>query len=127
MPKAVFRPYSLATPKPRTDWKGLRLPITPTRRKTLARPAFVLGSTSGRPQARRGHQAQDRYNAACAAALAATGKGIEGTLPDDSAKARWRQQALDWLKADLTYWSKQAEAEPRDPGPHHRDSRPLET
>jgi hypothetical protein len=60
-----------------------------------------------------------RYNAACAAALAATG----GELPtqpslvgkpdktlDDAAKAKLRQQARDWLKAELDMWSKLLES-----------------
>jgi tetratricopeptide (TPR) repeat protein len=54
-------------------------------------------------------QAQHRYNAACSAALAAAGKGIDKPPLDETAKARWRHQTLDWLKADLTYWAKQVE------------------
>jgi tetratricopeptide (TPR) repeat protein len=54
-------------------------------------------------------KAQNRYNAACALALAGTGKPAEKPPLDEAAKARWRKQALDWLKADLTYWSKQAQ------------------
>jgi len=51
----------------------------------------------------------NRYDAACAAALAAAGKGIEEPPLDAQAKTRWRGQALAWLKADLAYWTKQAE------------------
>ena len=40
-----------------------------------------------------------RYDAACEAALAGAGKGEP--MPDDSAKAGLRRQALDWLVADL--------------------------
>ncbi len=54
-------------------------------------------------------QAQNRYNAACSAALAAAGKGIDKPPLDEQAKARWRHQALDWLKADLAHWTKQLE------------------
>ena len=54
-------------------------------------------------------KAQNRYNAACAAALAAAGKGIDKPPLDEKAKTRWRDQALAWLKADLAFWSRQAE------------------
>ena len=46
-----------------------------------------------------------RYNAACSAALAAAGKGKDGPMPDAEAKARFRRQALDWLRAELAAWS----------------------
>ncbi len=51
-----------------------------------------------------------RYNAACAAALTAAGQGKDDPPADDTAKAKLRQQALDWLKADLTAWGKFLEA-----------------
>jgi Flp pilus assembly protein TadD len=49
-----------------------------------------------------------RYNAACAAALAASGRG-EDRLTGEKDKARWRTQAVAWLKADLAHWGQQAE------------------
>jgi tetratricopeptide (TPR) repeat protein len=49
-----------------------------------------------------------RYNAACAAALAAAGKGIDQQAPDERMKIRWRKQALLWLTADLAHWSEEA-------------------
>jgi tetratricopeptide (TPR) repeat protein len=45
-----------------------------------------------------------RYNAACASALAAAGKGQGAARLTDKERARLRGQALDWLKADLTAW-----------------------
>jgi len=42
-----------------------------------------------------------RYNAACAAALAAAGKGIGADKLDLKEKTDLRQQALQWLEADL--------------------------
>jgi serine/threonine-protein kinase len=55
---------------------------------------------------------QYRYNAACAAALAGCGQGKDQPPLDESAKARWRKQAIDWLRADLTAWSKLLESGP---------------
>jgi hypothetical protein len=46
-----------------------------------------------------------RYNAACNAALSAAGKGDSGDL-DHKEKARLRNQALDWLTAEVTAWGK---------------------
>jgi serine/threonine-protein kinase len=53
-------------------------------------------------------KASRRYNAACAAARAAAGEGTDTATRDDRERARWRQQALDWLRADLATWTRQA-------------------
>jgi tetratricopeptide (TPR) repeat protein len=45
--------------------------------------------------------AAHRYNGACCAALAGTGQGKDAAGLDDAQRAYWRQQALDWLGADL--------------------------
>ena len=47
-----------------------------------------------------------RYNAACAAALSAAGRGKDGPPPDDAARARLREQARAGLRADLAALSK---------------------
>jgi tetratricopeptide (TPR) repeat protein len=47
-----------------------------------------------------------RYNAACAAALAAAGQGENNPSHDSAARAKLRQQAVAWLKAELDAWSK---------------------
>jgi eukaryotic-like serine/threonine-protein kinase len=49
-----------------------------------------------------------RYNAAYAAAQAGCGQGNDADKLDDKERARLRQQAREWLRADLTSWSKQA-------------------
>ena len=55
-------------------------------------------------------QAQNRYVAASAAALAAAGKGIDQPPLDEQARSRWRKQTVfDWLNADLAYWAQQSE------------------
>ena len=53
----------------------------------------------------------DRYNAACAAALASAGKADDKPSLSEPEKARWRKQALDWLKSDLAHWTKQAQSD----------------
>jgi serine/threonine-protein kinase len=49
-----------------------------------------------------------RYNAACVAARAAAGGGIDAAKLGAKEKAKLRQQALTWLKADLELWQRQA-------------------
>jgi tetratricopeptide (TPR) repeat protein len=51
-----------------------------------------------------------RYNAACNAALAADGQGVDANKLDDKEKTRLRKQALDWLSADLALRIKQLDS-----------------
>jgi len=57
-------------------------------------------------------QTPNRYNPACAAALAGSGQGKDDPPLDEPTKARWRRQAIGWLKADLAAWSKVLEKGP---------------
>jgi eukaryotic-like serine/threonine-protein kinase len=57
--------------------------------------------------------ASNRYNAACAAALAGSGEGKDDPPLDNAAKARWRKQAIEWLKAELTARTKSSEGGPQ--------------
>jgi tetratricopeptide (TPR) repeat protein len=50
-----------------------------------------------------------RYNAARAAASAAAERGKDTGKLDANERNRLRKQALEWLRADLAYWTKQAE------------------
>jgi serine/threonine-protein kinase len=56
-----------------------------------------------------------RYDAACAAALAAAGQGQDAATLDAGQRARWHRQARQWLRANLALWTRQAEIE--QPGP----------
>jgi serine/threonine-protein kinase len=53
-------------------------------------------------------QRRPRYNAACAAALSGCGQGKDADKLSDKERARLRKQAVEWLRADLAHWSKQA-------------------
>jgi serine/threonine-protein kinase len=48
----------------------------------------------------------NRYNAACAAALAGCGQGVNADKIDARARGRLRRQALDWLQADRSAWDR---------------------
>src|SRR5262249_4257103 len=65
---------------------------------------FHAQAFAGKPELESG----ERYEAACAAALAGSGQGQDAAFLDDRERARLRQQALDWLRADLALRSKQA-------------------
>src|SRR5205823_5291621 len=56
--------------------------------------------------------AQPRYEAACAAALAGCGQGKDADQSDAKERARLRRQALDWLRADLTAYRRLLDKEP---------------
>jgi serine/threonine-protein kinase len=53
-----------------------------------------------------------RYTAACAAALAGCGRGEDGATLGEADRARWRGQARDWLRADLSVWARTLESGP---------------
>jgi hypothetical protein len=65
------------------------------------------------PELAENRRTQHRYSAACAAALGAAGQGRnDEPAPDADAKTRLRQQALGWLKSELTAWEKLIEKGP---------------
>jgi serine/threonine-protein kinase len=57
-------------------------------------------------------QTGHRYNAACVAALAGSGRGADAAQLDEQECSRLRQQALDWLRAELAAWTKKAQGPP---------------
>jgi tetratricopeptide (TPR) repeat protein/tRNA A-37 threonylcarbamoyl transferase component Bud32 len=60
---------------------------------------------------------QARYNAACAAAHAGCGQGADAEKLDAKGRARLRQQALDWLRADLKAYRQVMEKSAGKAGP----------
>jgi tetratricopeptide (TPR) repeat protein/serine/threonine protein kinase len=71
---------------------------------------FYTAAFAAQPALADDLQALHRYHAACAAALAACGKGEDGDKMDDKERARLQRQALDWLRADLALWAKKAQS-----------------
>jgi hypothetical protein len=55
-------------------------------------------------------QSENRYNAARAAALAAAGLGEDAAKLDDRERARLRNQAWEWLRADIVLWTKEVQS-----------------
>src|SRR5262249_43087144 len=51
------------------------------------------------------------YDAACAAALAGCGQGRDEPPLNESQRANWRKQALEWLRAQLMMWTRRTDGE----------------
>jgi tetratricopeptide (TPR) repeat protein len=76
---------------------------------------FFTDAFAAEPRLAENLQLPHRYNAACAAALAGSGQGKDAGQLDAKERARLRQQAVTWLRADLAHWTRQAEsAKPSD-------------
>ncbi|HTU93990.1 MAG TPA: hypothetical protein VMF69_28175, partial [Gemmataceae bacterium] len=61
------------------------------------------------PQLASGFDQENRYRAACSAALAAAGRGEDTRLLPDKVAVMFRRWALGWLRDDLTAYAKLAE------------------
>ena len=77
------------------------------KQRYVAAARFYADAFAAEPKRAESLNPQHRYNAACAAALADCGQGKDDPPPDDKARTRLRQQALDWLGADLAQWAKE--------------------
>ncbi|MHB1561800.1 MAG: tetratricopeptide repeat protein, partial [Isosphaeraceae bacterium] len=96
--------------KPKTADEGITLGrmLHGMKRYALAARLFA-DALAADPRLAENLRAGHRYNAACDAALAADGQGVD-PIKDDGAKVRWRKQALDCLRADLAAWTKLIES-----------------
>jgi hypothetical protein len=76
----------------------------------VAETRFYEGAFAAEPSLpgdlRKGH----RYNAACAAALAGSGRGTDEPRPDEATRAAHREKARGWLRADLAAFAKLVKA-----------------
>jgi serine/threonine-protein kinase len=88
--------------------EALQLALLCQRHKQLHAAASRLfaDAFAAEPKLAEDLDAQHCYNAACSAALAAAGQGKDADKLDAQERARWRKQALDWLRADLQAWRK---------------------
>jgi hypothetical protein len=99
--------------------KGQAPPESPADKLALARfcqnykhhyksaAGFYAAAFAGKPELAENARLSDRYNAACAAALAGSGQGEDAADLGEAAKADLRKQALDWSKAEQTRLSKE--------------------
>jgi serine/threonine-protein kinase len=82
--------------------------IKPYQRRHAAAVRFYTAAFAADPKLGENLRAWHRYNAACAAILAAAGRGMDGAPLDSAGRAALRKQALDWLRADLALWREMA-------------------
>ncbi len=73
-------------------------------RRYVAATKLLSDALEANPKLADNRTLQHRYNAACYAALAGSGMGIDDPSPDEAARARLRKQSLGWLKAELEVW-----------------------
>ena len=84
----------------------------PYRKQYAAAARFYAEAFAAEPKLGENPRAGRRYHAACAAALAACGQGQDAAAINDKERARLRQQARDWLRADLEALSRWLDEEP---------------
>jgi hypothetical protein len=74
-------------------------------RMTAAAARLYEGALAAKPD-------QGRFHPGRAAILAGCGQGEDVGQLDEAARARWRKQGLDWLRADLEMFRNQLKEEP---------------
>jgi serine/threonine-protein kinase len=83
------------------------------KRLYAASARFYAEAFAGRPPLAEDLRAGRRWDAACAAALAAAGEGADAGTLGEQERGRWRKQALAWLRADLAARARLGEAAPQ--------------
>jgi hypothetical protein len=83
----------------------------------LAAFRFYRDAFAEQPTLANDLQRQHRYDAACAAALAGGGQGKDADQTDVKERPRLRQQALEWLRADLAAYRHLLDKESDKAGP----------
>ena len=90
---------------PDNDDERIRLALRAHQRLLYASAARLFDEAlSNSPRLGDDRRDQQRYSAACDAALACSGRGRDDPRPDGAARAKLRAQALGWLKAELATW-----------------------
>jgi serine/threonine-protein kinase len=92
------------------------------RTRYLAAAHLYQGAFAADPKPAEDLNAVHRYNATRGAGLAGCGEGMDADKLDDKERARWRGQALEWLRLDLAAWTQLA----ADQKEHGRINRMLE-
>jgi Flp pilus assembly protein TadD len=89
-----------------------RLCVHPYKRLYATAARLFADAFRDKPELASNLSLQHRFSAAGAAARAGSGQGRDATDLDDQGRAKWRKQALVWLRADLALWAQQLEKAP---------------
>jgi hypothetical protein len=93
--------------------------ISGASRRIATRTAFAAArcyedAFAADPKAFDNSDTGERHDAVCDAALAGCGQGKDADKLDAKERGRLRQQAVEWARADLLLWTKQADnADPK--------------
>jgi serine/threonine-protein kinase len=93
------RPAQVSTQRAFAEW------CLKHKRLTATAAGFYAAAFSAQPSLADDLEAGDRFDAACAAALAGCGVGEDAAEMSGESRATLRKQALDWLTADYTAWA----------------------
>jgi Flp pilus assembly protein TadD len=106
--------------QPADPTEGLALAhlcVMPYKKRYVMAERFFREAFREEPKLADDLDAQHRYNAACAAVLASCGQGQDADKLDAKERTRLRQQALDWLRADLKAYRQLLEKSAGKAGP----------
>jgi serine/threonine protein kinase/Tfp pilus assembly protein PilF len=84
------------------------------KKRFAAAARFYAAAFAGAPTLAADSSSGQRYNAACAASLAAAGQGLDARELTAEERATLRRQALGWLRAELAAWTSLLEKQPQD-------------
>jgi serine/threonine-protein kinase len=80
--------------------------------RSLALTRLYAGAFAADPSLAEDHQSARRFRAARAAALVGSARGEDVAGVGEPEQARWRQQARQWLRADLAAWNQALDRNP---------------
>ena len=95
------------------------------RKQYAAAARLWADALEAEPKRAESRQSPDRYNAVCSLPWPPPGK-VRTNLPDDAERAKFRGQALQWLKAEFAAWSRVLDAGPAEMKARSRRPRALE-
>src|SRR5262249_50007256 len=95
-----------------TDERLALLGVCQFENRTLALARLYADAFAADPRLAEDPAVGHRYRAARAAALVGRGRGADATALGEPERRRWREQARQWLRAELAAWEKSLDSGP---------------